>query len=143
MAEVKLLMPRYWKYVNRYHTAEMYPKCPWCGLHNYSYECGDHIKHGAGDSRCGYVWNGPRRALDAGKIANLWIRKGRIYGGAKPHSPRWFRNGPAPQRVNEKHWKIVRVGRSYSVVGKGMHSGPKRYMSYVACAHPFHDDRTK
>ncbi len=141
MVEVELLMPRYYKYVNRYHQAELYPQCPWCGLHNYVFSCGDHIV-GPGDSRCGYTWNGPSRAIEAGRIAKLWVRKGRIYGGPK-FKRKWGREAPSPQRVNEKHWKVVRVGRSYAVVGKGMHSGPKRFMSYVACAHPFHDDRSK
>lgn len=108
-----------------YRHEKGYPVCPWCGLDNYDY---GHVKldpKSSAHTLC-YYWNGPRRALDAGHYANLWTRKGRIYGGTRPH--KGFKNDkahqPAPCRVNEKKWKIVRSG----------------IRLLVACAHPFHEE---
>lgn len=93
-----------------------YPTCPNCKQTNYVYH------YDANGSTP--VWNGLSAALRGGREANLWTRKGRIYGGPK-FKRKWKGNAPDPVRVNEKNWKIVRVGPAL----------------YIACAHKFHEEK--
>lgn len=140
MVEGALLMSRYFRskhpVKNIHHAKALHPQCPWCGLDNWhtTYR----TNHPSGWE---FYWDGPASALAAGRIAHLWVRRGRIYGGPK-HKRKWGRAEPAPQRVNERKWKIVRVGRKF--VNAGMNGGEgKAWRQYVACANKFHDDRTK
>ncbi len=98
-----------------------HPACPNCGLDNWSY--GQYKLESGPEIHFGYYWDGPGRALFAGKLAKLYTKRGRIYGGGK--SKRWGEG--APCRVNERKWKVVRSG----------------IRLLVACAHPFHKDESK
>lgn len=112
--------------MNRLHLPDdiEYPRCPNCGQRNYIYDY-RYLNGRDGEVVLDWHWNGRRAALYGGQYAKLWTRKGRIYGGPKRRrrSKHPMANTPAPVRVNEKHWKIVR-------------SGPRLL---VACAHKFHE----
>lgn len=106
--------------MTKFYHDRGYPKCPDCGLDNYVY--GSYYKNGRdGAVAFGYYWNGPSKALDAGHYANLWTKKGRIYGGPRKKHQRWSQ-GSGPVRVNERKWKIQRSG----------------IRLLVACANKFH-----
>lgn len=106
-----------------------YPHCPRCGETNYSFGY-SYVSDGApayrgnhesGPIRLGCYLDPQRAALRGGNRAGLRVRKGRIYGGLARHRGLPV---PSPVRVNERHWKIVRV------------AGVK---DFVACAHEFHN----